>query len=72
MSRPLPRSTSEQLAERLQLSAILMQRKPKKQLRKAFADNKSQVAFGKIYKEFKPVAATRITIDTPEKRKMQF
>ena len=42
-------------------------KKAEETIKKAFADNKSQVAFGKIYKEFKPVAATRITIDTPEK-----
>lgn len=42
-------------------------KKAEETIKKAFADNKSQVAFGKIYKEFKPVAATRITIDAPEK-----
>ncbi len=42
-------------------------KKAEETIKKAFAVNKSKVEFGKIFKDFKPVSPTRITINTPEK-----
>lgn len=42
-------------------------KKAEETIRKVFASDKSKAEYGKIIREYKPVSATRIVIDTPEK-----